>query len=163
MPQIYIGYDNGVSGAACAISDHDGSVISYTPMPVKRGRNANEVDVRALWEWLSVTTAERPHDALHVIEEPGGSKSASAAKSMAGSFHALRAMVELKSLPWERITPQKWQKEMIPGKGDTKNRAKARAMERWPDETFILPRCRVPHNGVIDAALIAEYARRTRL
>lgn len=50
---------------------------------------------------------------------------------------------------------------MIPGaKGDTKPRALAKALQLWPGETFLASeRCRVPHDGMIDAALIAEYGR----
>jgi hypothetical protein len=90
------------------------------------------------------------------------SKGAKAAKSMPGSFHCLRGFFETKSLRWERITPQSWQKVILPGckAGETKARALSRASELWPEESFILPGCRKPHDGIIDAALIAEFSRR---
>lgn len=101
-----------------------------------------------------------------MIEEQGGSKSAKAACSMAGSFHALRAVLTIGLYRWHRITPQSWQKAMLPKckAGDTKPRALALAKELWPEESFLAsPRCKVPHDGLIDAALIAEYSRRMKL
>jgi hypothetical protein len=55
-----------------------------------------------------------------------------------------------------------WQKVMLPGcaKGDTKPAALARARQLWPAESWLAsPRCSKPHDGMIDAALIAEYGR----
>jgi len=45
-------------------------------------------------------------------------------------------------------------------KGDTKPAAKAKAQQLWPDEQWLAtPRCKKAHDGMIDGALIAEYAR----
>jgi hypothetical protein len=52
---------------------------------------------------------------------------------------------------------------MIPGceKGETKRAASELARRLWPDESFFATeRCKTPHDGLVDAALIAEYARR---
>jgi len=39
-----------------------------------------------------------------------------------------------------------------------------KARQLWPDETWLAsPRCTKPHDGMIDAALIAEYARISNL
>jgi hypothetical protein len=159
---IYIGIDNGISGGICAISAHEGTIISSCKMPIKKSRGGNEVDVRAFHHWASESTGGTLSNAVYILEEPGGSKSAKAAKSMAGSFHCLRGFFETKSLRWERITPQSWQKVILPGckAGETKARALSRASELWPEESFIQPGCRKPHDGIIDAALIAEFSRR---
>jgi hypothetical protein len=63
---------------------------------------------------------------------------------------------------WHRITPQAWQKHMLPGcpRGETKPMALAKARQLWPDEALqATDRCRVAHSGMVDAALIAEYGR----
>ena len=158
---IHIGIDNGVSGALAAISPNS-QIIAMLPMPTLKARKGNEVDVATVWHWLDHLC----RDKLTVtIEEPGGSKSAKAATSMAGSFHSLRTLCVLKGLRWHRITPQVWQKEIIPGckAGESKPRALAQARQLWPGESFVPSGCRVPNDGVIDAALIAEYARRKNL
>jgi len=162
---IYIGIDNGISGGSCAISASHGKIIGFDKMPVKKSRSANEVDVRAFHLWVTEITGGNLSNAIYILEEPGGSKSAKAAKSMAGSFHSLRGFFETKFLRWERITPQQWQKTMLPGckSGETKKRAFSKASELWPEEDFVLKGCRTPHDGIIDAALIAEYGRRNQL
>ena len=164
---IYIGIDNGISGGLCAISDHpQTSIIGAIPMPVSKARKGNEVNIRAVHLWITQVCGDNLSNAVYVLEEPGGSKSAKAATSMAGSFHSLRGFFEAKFLRWERITPQLWQKQMIPGckAGDSKPRALELASRLWPQETWLASeRCCTPHDGMIDAALIAEYARRQNL
>lgn len=164
---IYIGIDNGVSGGLAAISDHpQDSIIGAMPMPTIKARKGNEVNVRAVLLWLTEITGGNLSDATYIIEEPGGSKSANAARSMAGSFHSVRGLLETKFLRWERITPQSWQRNLIPGAkaGETKARALELASRLWPRETWLASeKCRTPHDGMIDAALIAEYARRKEI
>lgn len=160
---MIIGIDNGVSGAIAAISEC-GPLIAWCPMPIQRARKGNQIDVKALHLWLSETTGGNLSNATYIIEEPGGSKSAKAAVSMAGSFHAIRALLDVKFLRWEPVTPRQWQRVMLPGckPGDSKPRALEAARRLWPDESWLAtPKCRTPHDGAIDAALIAEWARRT--
>jgi hypothetical protein len=164
IQKAYLGIDNGVSGA-WAVIDRDGSLIDWGLMPCQKHRNVNEIDIYQLKRDID--------DALTgcgsvtcIIEEPGGSKSANAAKSMAGSFHSIRAMLTLSLRRWHRVTPQAWQKVMLPGckAGNTKPAALELAGRLWPDERFLpTDRCSVPNNNVIDACLIAEYARKTGL
>jgi len=159
---VYIGIDNGLTGALVALSDHPGPPIGMLAMPSVRHRNRNEVNIRAVHLWLSEVTGGNLSNATYVIEEPNNSRNASTAYSVASSFHSLRGFFEAKMLSWHRITPQSWQKEML-GKvpaGDTKPAALARCRQLWPAETWLAsPRCSKPHEGLIDAALIAEYAR----
>jgi hypothetical protein len=157
---VIVGIDNGISGGLVALSEM-GPVVSMLPMPVKAAKKGNEIDPVGVWNWLKELG---PRDKLVVvIEEPGGSKSASAAKSMSGSFHTLRTICELKGLSYHRITPQSWQKALLVEckAGDTKKAALLIAKLRWPDDSFLATkRSKVPHTGLVDAALIAEYWRR---
>jgi hypothetical protein len=160
---IYVGIDNGINGGLVALSAMPGAgIIASRVMPIQKTRKGNEINISAVWDWV---TEFYVSNATIILEEPGGSKSASAAASMAASFAALRAMCELKGIRHHRITPQKWQKALLNcGKGDTKPAALTLARSLWPDQSWLpTERCRVPHDGMIDAALIAEYARRNRL
>lgn len=166
----YIGIDNGISGA-CAYLGPLGSLIDTTAMPVtvvtrkpkssKKERKVSEINVNALAQWVRSLNA-KPHDTLVMIEEPCGSKSASAAKSMAGSFHALRALFQLAGYTVERIDPRDWQKSLLKCRaGNTKAAALALAKRLWPMEDWLASkRSRVPDSGIVDAALIAYYAQR---
>lgn len=166
---IYLGIDNSLSGALCILSGS--SIVAMTQMPVKTyvppkkgAKSAREIDVVAVWRWLYEIVGHQLSNVVVMIEKPTNAKTYRAAEAMAGSFHALRAMCELKNLKWWRITPQSWQKVMLPGcvKGDTKPAALRAAKQIWPDESWLATkRSSVPHDGLVDAALIAEYCRRT--
>jgi len=156
---VIVGIDNGISGGLVALSEM-GPIVSMLVMPIQEAKKGNEIDPVAVWDWLR-EIVDRETTTV-VIEEPGGSKSASAARSMAGSFHTLRTICEIKGLCYHRITPQRWQKELLAcGSGDTKKAALLIAKHRWPDDSFLATkRSKVPHTGLVDAALIAEYWRR---
>ena len=159
---MYVGIDNGISGAVTVL-DNAGAIVAWAPMPVQRARKGNEVDVMALTKWLNRLHHPVDESTIYTIEEPGGSKSARAASGMAGSFHAVRAVLTLRGARWDRVTPRAWQKVMLPGcgKGETKARALEAARRLWPDEKWLrTDKCTTPHDGAIDAALIAEWARR---
>jgi hypothetical protein len=156
----YLAGDNGVSGALALISQL-GQIVAYLEMPVQKTRKGKEVDVRKIRDWLHELNVS-PANAVVVIEEPGGSKSAKAATSMAGSFHALRALFELKDFKLVRVTPQSWQKPMLHcAAKETKSVALQLARSLWPGERFLASeRCKVAHDGIVDACLLGEHARR---
>ena len=163
---IYIGIDNGVKSGALVALGQCGSFIEAITMPHNKHRSRNEVNIRAVHLWISNVTNGNLSNAEYVIEEPNNSRTPSTAYSVASSFHSLRGFFDTKFLPFERITPQSWQKEML-GKvpaGKTKEYALAKARELWPDEMFYASlRCKTPHQGIVDAALISEYQRRKTL
>ena len=74
------------------------------------------------------------------------------------SYGHLEAMLTASGIPFERVTPSKWQKEfgLYKQKGETntqkKNRHKALAQELFPN-------IKITH-AIADALLIAEYGRR---
>lgn len=167
--KIHLGIDNSLSGALCILSGSQ--IVAMTTMPVKEyvppkkgAKTTREIDIVAVWQWIYDTVGHQLEQVVVMIEKPTNAKTYRAAEAMAGSFHALRAMCELKFLRWERITPQAWQQVMLPGckKGDTKPAALRAAKKLWPDEHWLATkRSKVPHDGLVDAALIAEYCRRT--
>ena len=81
--KIYIGIDNGISGSAFAIAD-TGKIIDCLVMPIQKARRRNEVDVMAFVKWLTGISRNYLADIKVIVEEPGGSQSASAAASMEG-------------------------------------------------------------------------------
>jgi hypothetical protein len=160
---IYIGIDNGLSGAIVAI-EQPGEIRKAATMPTRNKTKGNEVDADALSMFfngflLSETTV--------LLETPGKfAKGVQAISSMWDSYGATRAVLETLRLRHLRITPQSWQKIMLPNcaKGDTKPAATLKARQLWPQETWLAtPRSTTAHLGLIDAALIAEYGRRGQL
>ena len=158
----YVGIDNGLTGALVALSDQAGlPPIASAVMPTRGKAKGNEVDALAVYEWLG--SIAPLVDLTVILETPGKhSPGAQALCSMWDSYGAIRGVLESRRIRHHRITPQAWQKVMLPGcaKGDTKPAALAKARQLWPGETWLAsPRCSTPHSGLIDAALIAEYAR----
>ncbi len=164
----YLGVDNGVSGGI-ALVDAEGVLRFSCSMPIQKTRKGNEINVmelcRAIDQFHSQSRRWGDTNITVVIEEPGGSKSAKAATSMAGAFHATRALVEHMRFKLVRITPQQWQKPMLKCKtGDTKPVALQLASSLWPGADFKRTiACRTADMGIVDAALIAEWARRNNL
>jgi hypothetical protein len=157
-PECVVGIDNGLNGAIVVLAASNGDVLARTEMPVRK-REKNEVDVIALRDWLKENIGEMGlHD--FVLEKPVGSKSVNAAKSMHGSYHAVRATIEVMGGNFYDIAAKTWQKAMLP-KGDTKELSIAVSQRRWPDEDWRKnERCRTPHADACDAANIAEYWRK---
>ena len=167
MSMIYIGIDNGVTTGGMVAIGQCGSIIAMSPMLKRKWRSRNELDIGATKEWFHMVCDGWPENATFVIEEPNNSRNASTAYSVASCFHALRGLIESKSLAkFRRITPQSWQKAMLRkfAAGDSKIAALEKARESWPDESWLASkRCSTPHPGMIDAALIAEYGRTKNL
>ena len=161
---IYIGIDNGLTGAMVALSDHPGPPIACAVMPTRGKTKGNEVDAWELMLWLCQFDLAQT---TVVLETPGKhSPGVQALCSMWDSFGAIRGVIESRSIRHYRIAPQTWQKAMLGklDKGMTKPAALSKARQLWPDETWLAtPRSTKPHEGLIDAALIAEYARISNL
>lgn len=154
---IYIGIDPGASGGLVALG-YDGS-SRITSMP------ESEADV---WLWLSAFGPPRIAQVFAVIEQVGGhvggaGQPGSAMFKFGMSYGGLRMALTTASIPFEAVTPQRWQRAMgvTPRDGNGgetktqfKNRLKARAQQLFPREKVTL--------ATADALLIAEYCRRFR-
>jgi hypothetical protein len=163
---MYIGIDNGLTGGLVALSDAGPlPPIAKIVMPTQGKAKGQEVDPVAIWEWISSLNTPIENITV-VIEKPNNAQTPSVGLSMGDSFGALRAVIALKRLRYHRISPQSWQKVMLPNceKGNTKPFALSVVKQLWPEENWLAsPRCTKPHEGMIDAALICEYARRQKL
>lgn len=164
LPRIIVGIDNGLSGALAMLNTATMADPVLVPMPIQALSKGRELDAQAVavllhqWSKLGHLTV--------ILETPGkfsaGVKSIS---SMWDSYGATRAVCEILGLRHHRIAPQTWQKVMLPNceKGQTKPFALAQAQRLWPKvewrEQLATKLAKNPHEGFIDAALIAEYAR----
>jgi hypothetical protein len=162
---IYIGIDNGLTGGLVALSQHAGALIDRIEMPTRGKSKGNEVDAVVIGKFLCGLRETGP---VTVVMETASkfSKGPMALCSMWDSNGCIRGILEWLEIRHHRITPQAWQRVMLPGckKGDTKPAALQRARQLWPEETWLRShRCTKPHDGMIDAALIAEYGRVKKL
>ena len=156
---IYIGIDNGLTGGLVAISDM-GQVIEQRIMPTQGKAKGNEVNSELLLDFVDQWDRE---NITVILEVPGKhSPGVMSLCSMWDSFGAIRAVLETRGIRHHRIAPQTWQKAVLGNvqKGQTKPAALSKARQLWPAEKWLAsPRCTKAHEGLVDAALIAEYGR----
>ena len=159
---MIIGIDNGTMSGGIVIMSDTGSIIAKRTLPYTRPRTRPEINIPEIIAWLKLETGDNTHRCSFIIEEPNNSKTASTAYAVASCFHSFRGLLEAKGWEWRRATPQAWQKSVL-GKcriGETKIKALIKAKELWPDENWrASSRCKIPHPGLVDAALIAHYGR----
>lgn len=156
---MIVGIDNGVDGGICAISAFGGLIIDYCPMPTYTRKEKREIDTVAVRNWILNLHTEP----FVAIEEPlRHAKSSQAVRSMAIGFGKLMGLCEAKGWPFAEIEVRDWQKKMMPGvqTGQTKKIAAKVALQKAPGHLFLKSaKSKVPHDGIVDAFLIATYAR----
>lgn len=154
--RIVIGADNGIDGALCAVSSL-GGLIAYSRMPTLKRAGKEEIDICGVRAWCSTFG----DNFVFAPEEPlKFARTSQAMRSMALGYGKLLALAHLHYWDLRETGVKEWQTKMLGKKvpkGQTKSRALAVARELEPNETWIPPRCRTPHDGVVDAYLIARF------
>lgn len=165
MSKIYIGIDNGLDGGICALRP-DGKILSVCAMPTSKLGKGREIDRISILIFLAAG------DCAVIVEQPEShAPSAAALRSLWYNFGRLQEIVASSGFPFHPVKCREWQGEfwkrpaMAKGrKFDTKAQAAATARRLWPEQDWTKSeRSTKPHDGMIDAALIAEYARRKNL
>lgn len=167
---IYIGIDNGLSGGIAVVSPH-GLLIGAAPMPVTERPTGKEIEPWDLCCAIADIAQCRSIEMTIAVEAcPKHARDKAAMRSMAMSFGIIIGAIRC-DLAGAKVvyvesgnSRNSWQRMIgyAGGKGavDTKKAALAKARQLWPDETWLAtPLSKTPHTGMIDAALIAEYAR----
>lgn len=163
--KAYIGIDNGLDGGIVAL-DGEGAVTFKSKMPVNKTGKGREIDVQG---FAAIVEQLSPH-AVFIVEQ--ASKHSPGKMALCSTWHSFACMtttLKLLKVQWDLVQPQKWQKafwarpKMPKGqKFDTKAAALVAAKRIWPCEEWLASdRCKIAHNGMVDAALIAEHARRS--
>ncbi len=170
----YCGIDPGQSGAICLVHEN-GSLLATSPLPYSGSGRDSELDMISLQEILHSYTADWGDVKPFVVVEMVQILGAMSSKTSIGKSHRMFGRIEavlhcgkfrhetVKPAAWQR---QFWQKTRMPKgqKFDTKAAALKAARRLWPDQTWLRsPRCKNPDDGLVDAALMAEYGRRNRL
>jgi len=171
---MIIGIDNGLDGGIVALSPLAGlSPIAKYPMPTRqvtyparkstKARVTREVDTPGVVAILDAIGGNRDEITVFFEHCPFHADQAIIMRSMAMSAGKILAVLEAKRFKTVRILSFDWH-PVILGKipqGQSKAMAIARAQELWPDEDWIKSaKAKNHHDGMIDAALIAEYGRR---
>lgn len=141
---MFLGIDPGVNGGIAIIGGPD--YIHTFSMKDKTERDVNQF----LFCWMGSDHS----DDFAVIEKVSSSPQMGvrSAFTFGRSYGFLRGILTGEDIPFEEVSPQKWQKELgCLTKGD-KNVSKARAQQ-------LFPQLKITH-AIADALLLAEYAKR---
>jgi len=156
---VVVGIDNGLSGALAAISGHDGSLIDRICMPVIPAQHSGKIpDIHAIREWI---TQWGPGLRIGIEEAPHHARSSNAMRSQSICYALILGSTAINTAySTTSIRVHDWHKAML-GKvprGMTKAYAERVARELVPTENwFATDRSTTPHDGLIDAYLIARY------
>jgi crossover junction endodeoxyribonuclease RuvC len=146
---IYIGIDPGASGG---IGILDGNAVGATII-----KNATE---REVYDRINGLINHGEHGKA-IIEKVGAmpKQGLSSTFKFGQSYGSIRMALIAAGIPFDEVTPQRWQKELgliRSNKNETitakKNRHKAKAQQ-------LFPHVKITH-AIADALLIAEYCRR---
>lgn len=172
MTKTYIGIDPGLKGGVAIISP-DGNINLFpTPLIAKE-----EIDVLSLSKMLF-----QYRDCHVVIEKVHSIFGVSAAANFSFGFGcgALYAMLKILEVPFTEVSPVTWQKEMWQGvspvmiptdkktkDGEVKYKVNTKATSLlavkrlFPTVNLLASnRCTTPHDGMVDALLLASFGKR---
>ena len=141
MDKIFIGVDPGKSGAIAAL------VPGSDPVIIRL--DGTDWDIAE--ELRDVTTGEACFAILEKVHSMPGQGVASSFK-FGQSFGKLEMLLACLEIPFDYVTPAKWQGDMSCRTKGNKNITKAAAQRLFPS-------LKITHRNA-DALLLAEYARR---
>ena len=154
MPQLsldyYMGIDPGQSGSIAVIRS-TGSVVQLMPMP------ATERDVFDSIKYLAEDSVNAVIEKVHAMPQQG----VSSTFKFGVGYGGLRMALIAAGIPFDEVTPMKWQKALGVVKRNTKTESKndhkkkllQKAQQLFPGIKITLK--------TADSLLIAEYCRRT--
>jgi len=142
----FIGIDPGKSGGIAVITEND---YLATKMP------DTLMGVLSHIEAIKTAAETRGEKVFAILERVASSpqQGVCSAFTFGQGYGALQMALLAARIPFDRVTPQQWQKFMRCLTKGNKNVSKARAEE-------LFPKLKITH-AIADALLIAEYARRT--
>lgn len=160
---IFLGIDPGLDGALAILwSPHPSHIDVYdTPtvtVQASKGtkREYNEAQMRS---YLAPFAGEQAVVFIEKVHSmPGqGVRSMFSMGYGVGLWEGLLAGL---GIPYERVAPQRWQKLMLADEGKGKDAARLQAQRIFPQYAQLFARKK--DHGRADAALMAEFGRRTR-
>lgn len=138
---ILLGVDPGASGAICLTdgTHHDFILLSET-----------EADIACLLGELDGHDCHAFLERVHSMPAQGVASSF----KFGQNYGFLRGLLVAFKIPFEEVTPQRWQRALGCLTGGDKRISKAKAQSLFPQIKFT--------HATADSALIAEYGRRLR-
>ena len=145
---VFVGVDVGAAGGIAVIDQH-GRVLKAVKMP------STDQDLLDILCWptreMPLVPCRAMLEKVHATPQMG----VVSAFTFGGSYRACRMALTAARLPFDEVSPMKWQHKLECLSGGDKNLLKQRAQQLFPDEVVTL--------YIADALLLAEYCRRLHL
>jgi hypothetical protein len=169
---VYLGVDFGLKGALAALNE-SGNIIDVLPMPLK---SDGTIDAFQIYSWLYESWGDYDDEVvacgekLHAIFRA----SASSTFNFGKGIGLVTGIIECLEMEYFEVRAVDWQKFHFAGldevsfplkknqkkpKRNTKYMASKAALRIWEMDNLI---SYIDKDGIIDALLIAEYARLTQ-
>ena len=152
---MILGVDPGLTGALVFIGDEIESIV----MP-KIGNILNLAELSEILEARRDKITHAYLESVHAMPKQGVSSSFKFGRV----FGMAEAMLAAHKIPYTLVTPQAWQKVIHAGiekSIEPKKRSLIAVTRLFPTTNLLATeRSKVPHSGIVDALLIAEYGRR---
>ncbi len=127
-------------------------------MPVVMAGKKRQIDEDLLVGWFRRHALKPVHVIIEAVQAMPGQGVVSMF-TFGASWGLVRGVCAGLGLSYELVRPQEWQKAMLAGQ--PKQSEYLVASRLWPQAEWRGSHwSRVPHSGLVDAALIAEYGRR---
>lgn len=170
--KVRIGIDPGKDGYITIWRESNG--FTYIPIPLI-GKEVNYLALSKIFDNLFGEYSN--HQIYAVIEDVHAIFGSSAKGTFSFGFiaGALEMLLICKGIPYSKIAPKAWQKQMWQGVSlqqkpsstgktmvtDTKSMSLIAAQRMFPNEDLRdNDRCKKPHDGKVDSLLICEYCKR---
>lgn len=153
---MILGIDPGKSGAAILLSP-DGEIHPQSLCGLDSAHAFNH--------WLKYGSLWSLIDFIYIEKAQAMPKNGAVSMFNYGQgFGEIIGIVTALQIPYELVPPAKWTKEMlagVPAGIEGKERARIACERLFPEANLLAtPRCKKPHEGLVDALLIAEWGRR---
>lgn len=156
----FVGIDPGLSGAVVMI-DSAGRLLASMTMPRMMG-SKGPLDPTAIHFWMRDVACSGDAIVSVALERmqvrPG--EGAKGARTAGINWGTIQGIIVALGLRYDTPTPNQWQKVVCPGGGEAKQRSLSAARRLFPDLDLTPGRRTRPHDGLSDAACLAEFARR---
>lgn len=146
---LYIGIDPGKSGGIAVISRSETGekvrVMPYSDEELRRLGLLDHNDGRSICCLEKVSAMPR--------------QGVTSTFNFGVSYGYIKGVLETLGVSYQEIPPQRWKKEF--GLNSDKSKSIEVCKRLFPSVSLLASeRCRVPHDGMAEALLMAEYARR---
>ncbi len=159
VSRAVIGIDPGARGAVVLLTDaHASGFVLPTSTAGLDGRQL-VVELMELTDALKHEPVPLPLVIVERAQSFPGQGIASAFK-YGRDYGKILGILDALGWPYETVPPAQWHRQIVGGDpSEGKARAAAVVAARLPDLELRPGRCRVPHDGIVDAACLALWGR----